>query len=690
MISINNAVPAAAGLEAARRVVVFILLVAALLGAPRDAAGQPCPGGWLPGEGLPGVDGQVRAALRLANGDVIVGGQFVFAGSVRANNIARYRPSTGEWFALGPGVNGAVLALAQLPSGDVVAGGFFTHAGKIETPRIARWNGSEWFALGTGLNSGVRALAVLPNGHLVAGGDFTATSGGTGLGRIGKWNGVAWSPLGTIVTGSFNGEVHALAVLPNGDLIAGGAFTSVGELPAARVARWDGSAWSGLGAGIGGTAAGITVYGLAPAPGGGFIAGGTFATAGGAPAANIARWNGSAWSAVGGGISGAVQDVLVQPNGDILATGAFTMGESRGVARWNGSTWSGLSTGINGAAFAVVPLGGGDVFVAGEFTQAGNVATSRVARWNDASGTWMALGNGLNGTVYAMTRLPNGELVVGGSFVGVAPHGASYIARRVGNQWLPLGPAETAGLDGAVLDLEVLPNGDLLAAGWFRYAGGVPVGGIARWNGSTWTGLGSGVPGVADVRAVAVLGNGDIVAGGRFSSIGGVSAANIARWNGSTWAPIGAGVNDVVLDIVPVGPTAMYVAGHFSAAGGMNARGVALWTGSTWVPLVTSLVGWVNDITLLPGGDLVAAGGDFSSAGEYASAYFAQWVPGCPPDWNCNGALNSADIAAFLTAWLGSINAGTAEADFDGNGVVNSTDISAFLAAWLEALQDGC
>jgi hypothetical protein len=39
-----------------------------------------------------------------------------------------------------------------------------------------------------------------------------------------------------------------LATLPNGDLVAGGIFTS----PASYVARWNGTSWSALGTGLSG------------------------------------------------------------------------------------------------------------------------------------------------------------------------------------------------------------------------------------------------------------------------------------------------------------------------------------------------------------------------------------------------------------------------------------------------------
>jgi len=83
------------------------------------------------------------------------------------------------------------------------------------------------------MTSDVRALAVLPSGDLVAGGSFT-TAGGVSASRIARWNGTAWSPLGT----GMNSTVWALAALPSGDLVAGGQFTNAGGNVSAYFARW--------------------------------------------------------------------------------------------------------------------------------------------------------------------------------------------------------------------------------------------------------------------------------------------------------------------------------------------------------------------------------------------------------------------------------------------------------------------
>jgi hypothetical protein len=62
----------------------------------------------------------------------------------------------------------------------------------------------------------------------------------------------------------------------------------------------------------------------------------------------------------------------------------------------------------------------------------------------------------------------------------------------------------------------------------------------------------------------------------------------------------------------------------------------------------------------------------------------------CPADWNDDGSVNSSDISAFLSAWLGSLQNGDLIADFNDDGHINSADIAAFLVAWIDAVGGGC
>jgi cortical protein marker for cell polarity len=161
-----------------------LVLLAALLPRP---AGAQCTPQWLPGEGVPGLNGTVNA---LANWDpdglgplsptLVAGGSFTIAGQSWAANIAMWSPATGRWSSLDTGINGAVYSLAVLTGGDLVAGGLFTNAGGTAAGSIARWDGAAWSALGAGIGSSfpfVFALAVLPSGDLIAAGRFTIAGG---------------------------------------------------------------------------------------------------------------------------------------------------------------------------------------------------------------------------------------------------------------------------------------------------------------------------------------------------------------------------------------------------------------------------------------------------------------------------------------------------------------------------------
>jgi hypothetical protein len=319
------------GLAAWGWVRAVVLAVVAVLGV--SGARAQCTPAWQPFDpttaSFLGVNGEVNATTMWdpdgpgpQTPKLVVGGEFTLAGNVLARNIALYDAATGGWSALGSGItsfgSGTVNALTTLPNGDLIAGGSFTAAGGVTVNRIARWNGSAWSALGSGMDSTVRALTTLPNGDLIAGGVFT-TAGGVTVNNIARWNGSAWSALGTGMSGGLSPSVNALTTLPNGDLIAGGSFFNAGGVQANALARWNGSAWSALGTGVGGS-----VFALAVMPNGDLIAGGEFFGTGSVTISRIARWNGSAWSALGTGMNTEVLALTTLPNGDLIAGGSFT------------------------------------------------------------------------------------------------------------------------------------------------------------------------------------------------------------------------------------------------------------------------------------------------------------------------------------------------------------------------------
>jgi hypothetical protein len=300
--------------------------------------------------GPPNAGGTYNAVSAMVEDDtyLYIGGDFLnFDNIAAADNIVRYNKQTGAYSALDVGLNSYVYALALGPDGTLYAGGNFINAGGVaNADYIAAWDGSAWSALGTGMNDPVLSLLISSAGTLYAGGGFS-TAGGGAASKIASWNGSAWSALGTGV----DGIVYAL-VEYNGDIIAGGAFNTAGGVTADYIAAWDGSAWDDLSTGMGAVTPGNQVLALA-VTNSTLYAGGIFTTAGGVSAANIASWNGSAWSPLGSGVNSTVYRLTVDPAGIVFAGGAFTSAGgvtlSDRVARWNGSTWSHLDIDLPGS-----------------------------------------------------------------------------------------------------------------------------------------------------------------------------------------------------------------------------------------------------------------------------------------------------------------------------------------------------
>lgn len=519
-----------------------------------------------------------------------------------------------EQFGL-PGINGWVMALAVLPEGGVVAAGNFNGAGGVSAANIALWNGYSWGTLAWGVGgpswSNVRALAVLPNGHLIAGGHF-ATAGGNATNSIARWTGSGWTTLGSGVSGT-NPFVIALSVLPNGDLLVGGEFTSAGGVYGTRgIARWDGSSWSAIGAGISGW-----VWALAALPNGDVIAAGGFDSASGVAAQNIARWNGTTWAPLGSGLNSYVRSIAVLPNGDIVA--------------------------------------------GGDFSVAGGVPANNVARWDGVN--WSPLGEGTKNSVFALAVLPNGDLVAGGTFTtGSSGSAGDYISRWDGVSWAPIG----SGLNSTCRALAVLPNGDLIAGGDFTSAGGALAARVARWTDS-------GVPWVSQQPNTQQLNQGQSTT---------LTASLVPGWSfvgpkTFAWQRNGQPVSDGL---------------EGASEGGGNVSGAA----GTLSDLDTSVILTITAAQLSDSGSYTVI---FTSpCGSVTSEPATVTVsPPCPSDFDGSGWVDADDFIMYAEHFsFGCVGSGedsaglnancTKTADFDHSGFIDSDDFIFFVLTF----EGGC
>ena len=322
---------------------------------------------------------------------------------------------------------------------------------------------------------------------------------------------------------------------------------------------------------------------------GDLIAGGEFTTAGGVSTSRIAKWNGTSWSSLGSGMNSTVRALIVY-NNELYAAGDFTNAggvTANRIAKWNGSSWSALGLGLSGSVYAL-EIYDTSLIVAGNFSTAGGLTVNNIAKWN---GSWSAIGSGTNSTVFALAVYSN-KLVAGGSFQTVGGVPVNLIASWDGNNWFSLGN----GIDnGTVYSLSVY-NNDLIVGGSFTYASGIPANRIAKWNGSAWSPLGSGTS--SSVYAFSqYLGN--LYVGGSFTTAGGLFVNYIARWNGSAWSGIG-GVNSTV-QTLGVYDANLILGGYFTVSGGsVSTNRIAKWGAVPIAPTLVSPPNGAIGISLTP------------------------------------------------------------------------------------------
>jgi hypothetical protein len=380
-----------------------VLAVSALaIGALATWALAAGPGGWdhLGDHGTAGSKSLnlVASALEVSPaGTLYVGGKFTDAGGIaNADRIAKWNGSS--WSAVSSSAeqiaNGEVFAIA-IAGGKVYAGGTFANAGTGGADNLAVWDGTSWEPFCTPPTEtigNVKALQVVGS-TLYVGGDFQDGAGIPSADYLLACNLATGEPTATTIDPAhpFSGPVKALTATSDGALYAGGRFNDLENIPAAdNVAFRNGSGWHAMGAGGGtcGCALDAYVRGLAANGTDVFVGTDGSNVAGLAQADHVAKWNGSAWSAMGSNSAGtdgwfpAATNIygLAGVGANVFATGTFqnANGDTRAdnIAWFDGTAWhpvgsNGASNGPwvgEGSALEIVDR---QLYAAGNFTSAG-------------------------------------------------------------------------------------------------------------------------------------------------------------------------------------------------------------------------------------------------------------------------------------------------------------------------------
>jgi hypothetical protein len=390
-----------------RRLLRVLALTVLVIGVVVKLATAAGPGGWdhLGDRGTPGSDSLdlVASALAVTPGVLYVGGEFTDAGGIPdADRIATWNGSS--WSAVSSSMsgisNGRVSAIA-VSGGKVYAGGTFTEAGgDANAARLAVWDGVSWApfcndpAPGPAFSGNVTSLQIIGQ-TLYVGGTFLDGA------HISSADGLLACDLATGASSSTVldpahpfGQVLALAADSNGTLYAGGGFSNLEGIAAADNVAYlpSGGSWQPMGAGVGSCGCAVTTFVRGLTAVGTDVYVGTDATdvAGIPQADHVARWNGSAWSALGadsGGGNGWLPtttsiNALTGDGSNLFVTGAFlnANGDARAdnVAFFDGTEWhpvgsdgAGNGPWVGTGLALALSLVDRQLYAAGSFTSAG-------------------------------------------------------------------------------------------------------------------------------------------------------------------------------------------------------------------------------------------------------------------------------------------------------------------------------
>lgn len=375
-------------------------------------AGGPCVPAWSNLPGIPGVASGYIADLQPWNNgsttDMYATGSFPGLGG--AADTARIARWTGSgWAPLGTGLqNQYSNALASF-NGQLYVGGYFDTAGGVTgTAKLARWDGSNWSSVNAQMENfqnSVWALKTYNDGAseaLYVAGNYISING-QNISHLSRFDGTNFTAVGS---GPIAGAGIPLIVIEletwndgtGNALYIGGRFSSVAGVPANRIAKWNGTTWTALGTGITGTSTASTaVYAIEPWNDGSgpslFVAGQGINNAGGVTVSRVARWDGTAWHDVGGGLNGTVWDLKVFDDGSgeaLYAVGLFTMivngsVTANRVAKWDGVSWTPVGGGATpDSVFCALPFNDGSgpaLYIGGSFTSIDSQTAAGFARF---------------------------------------------------------------------------------------------------------------------------------------------------------------------------------------------------------------------------------------------------------------------------------------------------------------------
>ncbi len=652
---------------------------------------------------------QVVGLATQPDGKFIVGGSFSTVNGVTRSRIERFNPDGTRDLGFNPGgigPNGVVYVILILPDNKIMIGGFFTTYNGMNSQKIARLNADgtldpTFTAQGTSLNGGAQDMIIQPDGKILVCSNFTAFNG-VARNAVARLNAdgtldAAFNP--NVMNGTAGGFVEELMLQPNGKIVIGGVFTTVGGVARNSLARLnsDGSLDTsfvvGTGVQLGGGAGGV--YGAELQPDGKILIGGDFETYNGAVLdGNIARVNSdgsldaSFNPTIPGGNGGGVEFFAIQPDGKIVIVGFSGLAGGSigtGVIRLNpdGTTDPSFSPAmVDNYGYVVTLQADGKILVGGFFTEVNGTPRGNVVRLNP-DGTPDSFNAVLeyDALVYAVVQQPDGKFLIGGQF-GVV----DGVPRRDIARLNPDGTLDTTfdagtGPDNPgtpfVYSIAVQADGKILVGGFFTSFNGGLRNDMVRLNpNGTVDGSFSYEDSVSTVRDIKVRQDTKLVVAGRFINAAQQVNSGIVKLNSDgsyDLTAVGTGANATVTRIVPQPDGRAIIVGAFTAYDGTPRNRIARVNedGSldpTFDP-GTGANGAPFDVALVPNGQMYV-GGAFTTFNSATANRIVRLNSTGSVDTGFNAGVGFNNNVYALTIELdNSILAGGVFSSFSGTAV---------------------
>lgn len=321
-------------------------------------------------------------------------------------------------------------------------------------------------------NNTVNAIVVQPDGKILLGGNFTSI-GGVLRSYIARTN--ADGTLDTGFAPILSSYVNCIAMQRDGKILIGGSFGTVNDLPRTYIARLnpDGTLDANFN-----PAADDYINGMILQQDGKVVLWGRFTAVNGIARNRVARLHvdGTLDESFGNpNVNASVSSVALQPDGKMLLGGIFSSvgGAARNfIARLNtdGTLDPGFNPGSSGYVTSLVVQADAKILVGGSFFSLGGSSRFNCARLNADGSLDSSFAPNVGGPVNSLALQADGKIVIGGYFFSFGDTQRYYIARVDSNGALDIHFDPSS--DSEVHGLALQADGQLLLGGRFQSLGG--------------------------------------------------------------------------------------------------------------------------------------------------------------------------------------------------------------------------